>query len=283
MQESYFEGKVAVITGGGGILCSHIAMNLAQRGARIVLIGRDVRKLQKVADEVKDFGGFCVGKKGDVSREKEMQEIAKEVREELGCCDILVNGAGGNNPGAITTDAHYRLEKPGEDSSKDTITFFNADMGIFRNVIDVNLMGAVLCCRAFGSQMVESGGGVILNFASMNSYRPLSCRPAYAMSKAAIVNFTQWLANYLAPTGIRVNAVAPGFVTNANNIKFYGSLDTGYTTQGANILSHTPMGRFGTAEEIWGTVEWLLNDERSGFVTGITVPIDGGFLTCSGI
>ena len=117
----------------------------------------------------------------------------------------------------------------------------------------------------------------------MNSYRPLSCRPAYALSKAAIVNFTQWLAAYLAPAGIRVNAVAPGFITNANNIKFYGSLETGYTPRGMNILSHTPMGRFGKAGELLGVADLLLDTERAGFITGVTVPVDGGFLSCSGL
>lgn len=156
-------------------------------------------------------------------------------------------------------------------------------MNEFKRAIDINAIGTVISCKVFGRQMAEKGSGAILNFASMNSYRPLSCRPAYAMSKAAIVNFTQWLANYAASAGIRVNAIAPGFVTNRNNIKFYGSAESGYTSSGNNILNHTPMHRFGTAEELLGTVEWLLNSDLSGFVTGVTVPVDGGFLTCSGI
>lgn len=283
MQERPFENKVTVITGGGGKLCSKIAVHLAENGAKVAVIGRSMDKLQLVVDEIRRFGGICIGKSGDVSDETAMERVADEIREELGLCDILINGAGGNQAGAITTDANYIPDKMEEEKAADDITFFNMDMDVFKSVIDVNVIGTVICCRAFGQQMIEKKSGGILNFASMNSYRPLSCRPAYALSKAAIVNLTQWMANYLATAGIRVNAIAPGFFTNSNNIRFYGSLETGYTPRGLNILAHTPMKRFGKAEELLGTVDWLLDDERSGFVTGVTVPIDGGFLTCSGL
>lgn len=282
MNNSYFSEKVCVVTGGGGTLCSRIAVFLAKEGAKVVVVGRSLDKLQKVIDEIHEFHGFCVAKTADVSNEESVKKIAEEIKNEIGPCDILVNGAGGNNPKAITTNAHFVPEDLTEDNSE-IISFFNVDMEKFRSVIDINVIGTIHCCRVFGRQMAEKRSGAILNFASMNSYRPLSCRPAYALSKAAIVNLTQWLANYLAPAGIRVNAIAPGFITNANNIKFYGSLETGYTERGKNILSHTPMGRFGKADEMVGTVEWLLNTEKSGFVTGVTVPIDGGFLTCSGL
>lgn len=281
--EKAFENKVAVITGGGGKLCSSVAKHLAQQGAKIAVIGRTMGKLETVAKEIKAMGGVCVPKTGDVSNEDSMLAVASELLDELGHCDILVNGAGGNNPKAITTNVRFTPEELDEEKWGDNIGFFNVGMDSFRSVIDINVTGTVICSRVFGRQMAESGGGAILNFASMNSYRPLSCRPAYALSKAAIVNFTQWLANYLAPAGIRVNAVAPGFITNANNIKFYGSLETGYTPRGQNILAHTPMGRFGKADELLGAIDWLLDDTRSGFVTGITVPVDGGFLSCSGL
>ena len=282
MDSSYFSENVCVVTGGGGTLCSRIAVFLAKEGAKVVIVGRSIDKLQKVINEIHEFNGFCVAKTADVSCEDSVKKIADEIKNELGPCDILINGAGGNNPKAITTNANFVPEDLAEDNSE-VISFFNVDMEKFKSVIDINVIGTINCCRVFGRQMAEKGDGAILNFASMNSYRPLSCRPAYALSKAAIVNFTQWLANYLAPAGVRVNAIAPGFITNANNIKFYGSLETGYTQRGKNILSHTPMDRFGKADEMVGTVEWLLNSEKSGFVTGITVPIDGGFLTCSGL
>ena len=281
--DKIFRDKVAVVTGGGGKLCSCVARNLAERGARVAVIGRTMGKLAAVAEEINAHGGICVPKTGDVSSEESMLKVAAELKGELGGCDILVNGAGGNNPAAITTNARFTREELDSQGSGGEIGFFNIDIDIFRSVIDINVLGTVICSRVFGRQMAENGGGAILNFASMNSYRPLSCRPAYALSKAAIVNFTQWLANYLAPAGIRVHAVAPGFITNSNNIRFYGSQETGYTARGLNILSHTPMERFGTADEVWGAAEWLLDGSRSGFVTGVTVPVDGGFLSCSGL
>lgn len=283
MQTQAFQNKTAVITGGGGTLCSKIAVHLSQNGARVAVIGRSMDKLQLVVDEIHGMGGICIGKSGDVSDEATMKRIADEIRQELGPCDILLNGAGGNHPNAVTTDASFDPDTLDGPKAADTITFFNMDIGTFQSVVDINVIGTVICCRVFGRQMAEKRSGEIVNFASMNSYRPLSCRPAYALSKAAIVNFTQWLASYLAADGIRVNAIAPGFFTNTNNIRFYGSLETGYTPRGVNILAHTPMKRFGKAEELLGTVDWLLDDEKSGFVTGITVPVDGGFLSCSGL
>ncbi|HIQ78369.1 MAG TPA: SDR family NAD(P)-dependent oxidoreductase [Candidatus Scatomorpha intestinavium] len=282
-ENSAFEGKVAVITGGGGTLCSCIAKHLAAAGAKVAVIGRTMGKLEAVVNEITAAGGVCIAKTGDVSNEESMQRAAEEIKSELGPCGILVNGAGGNNPKAITTNAAFTPEELDSEAFGDKIGFFNVNMDYFRSVIDINVVGTVICSRVFGRQMAESGGGAILNFASMNSYRPLSCRPAYALSKAAIVNFTQWLASYLAPAGIRVNAVAPGFITNANNIRFYGSLETGYTPRGMNILAHTPMGRFGRADELLGVVDLLLDGGRAGFVTGVTVPVDGGFLSCSGL
>ena len=279
----YFKDKVAVITGGGGTLCSCIARHLAEEGARVAVIGRTMGKLEAVVDGITAAGGVCIAVTGDVSDEESMRRAAEEIRARLGSCDILVNGAGGNNPKAITTNAAFTPEELDDAAFADKIGFFNVNMDYFRSVIDINVVGTVICSRVFGRQMAEKGGGAILNFASMNSYRPLSCRPAYALSKAAIVNFTQWLASYLAPAGIRVNAVAPGFITNANNIRFYGSLETGYTPRGMNILSHTPMGRFGKAGELLGVADLLLDTERAGFITGVTVPVDGGFLSCSGL
>ena len=161
--------------------------------------------------------------------------------------------------------------------------FFDLDMGVFESVVKINTLGTVIPARAFARQMARAGRGSILNFASMNSTRPLTRVPAYAMSKAAVVNFTQWLATYLAPAGIRVNAVAPGFFVNDRSRKILFAADGNLSKRGENIMNHTPMRRFGEAKELWGCVSWLLDDEKAGFVTGITVPVDGGFLAHSGI
>ncbi len=278
-----FQDKIAVITGGGGVLCSAIALHLAQKGCRIVLLGRTLAPLEKVAEEIRQNGGICLSKTCDVSNEGEIQRVADEVLAELGPCNFLINGAGGNNAKAITTRPDIAPEELDETMSEDHINFFNMDMGIFESVLRINILGTISCCRVFGKQMVAAGGGAIINFGSMNSYRPLSKLPAYALSKAAILNFTQWLAKYMAPSGIRVNGVAPGFFLNNRNVQWFGSPEAGYTQRGLNVMRQTPMGRFGQAKELVGTVEWLLNEEASGYVTGIMVPVDGGFLTDAGL
>lgn len=283
MENSFFRNKIAVVTGGGGTICSEIAIQLAKNGAKVAIFGRKLEKLRKTEEKIKALGGECLPLSVDVSDEAAVLRAAEEVYKAFGPCDFLVNGAGGNNPKAVTANSFFQKEDllPRQETGK--LSFFNVDMGDFKSVIDVNLIGAVICCRVFGAQMAEKGSGAIINFASMNSYCPLSCRPAYAMSKAAIVNFTQWLASYLAPAGVRVNAVAPGFVANENNVRFNGSPETGYTPRGMKIIERTPMGRFSQAGELWGAVEWLLDDEKAGFVTGVTLPVDGGFLSYSGL
>jgi len=283
MENAYFKDKVAVVTGGGGTIGSKIAIHLAKCGAKVAILGRKAEKLQKVATEIHSFGGKCITVPTDVSCEGAVQTAAEEISRTFGPCDFLVNTAGGNLPMAVTENSFFKEEDLRPQDETGHISFFNLAMSDFKAVIDANLLGTVICCRIFGSQMAEKNSGAIINFASMNSYCPLSCRPAYAMSKAAIVNFTQWLASYLATAGVRVNAVAPGFVANENNVRFNGSPETGYTERGQKIIDRTPMGRFSKAEELIGAVEWLLNDEKAGFVTGITVPVDGGFLSYTGL
>ena len=200
-----------------------------------------------------------------------------------GPCRYLINGAGGNNNGAVTTNDTYEPEEIETDRSTGKTGFFNLDMRIFEDVLKTNTMGTVIPVRAFAKQMAAEGRGSILNFASMNSIRPLTRVPAYAMSKAAVVSLTQWLAIYLAPAGIRVNAVAPGFFANERSRKLLYTQNGGLSKRGKSIISHTPMKRFGEAEELFGGILWLLNDEEASFVTGITVPVDGGFLAYSGV
>lgn len=278
-----FKDQVAVVTGAGGTLCSEIAVELARQGARVVLVGRTAGKLEVVAQQIESIGGTCMIRTGDVTDEAAMEALAAEVEAIWGPCRYLINGAGGNNNKAITTNFTFQPEELSQDKPEGMVGFFDLDMDIFESVVKINTLGTVIPVRAFARQMAKAGKGSILNFASMNSSRPLTRVPAYAMSKAAVVNLTQWLATYFAPAGIRVNAVAPGFFVNERSKKILLNPDGTLTQRGQNVMHHTPMERFGEAKELLGTVLWLLDDEKAGFVTGITVAVDGGFLASSGI
>lgn len=278
-----FQDQTAVITGAGGVLCSEIAIRLAKEGAKAVLVGRTEEKLQKTAEQILAAGGTCMVRTADVTDEAAIERLADEVEKTYGPCRFLINGAGGNNNKAITTNFTFEPEELQEEKPENMTGFFDLDMDVFESVIKINTLGTVIPVRAFAKQMAKEGRGSILNFASMNSTRPLTRVPAYAMSKAAVVNFTQWLATYLAPAGIRVNAVAPGFFVNDRSRKILFTQEGALSLRGQNIINHTPMERFGEAKELWGCVAWLLDDEKAGFVTGTTVPVDGGFLAHSGI
>lgn len=278
-----WKDQVAVVTGAGGVLRSEIAMDLAAKGVKSVLVGRSEEKLWKVADKIVAAGGTCMVRACDVTDEAAMEALAKEVYEAYGPCRYLINGAGGNNNKAITTNFTFEQEELQEEKPEDMVGFFDLDMEVFESVVKINTLGTVIPVRAFAKQMAREGRGCILNFASMNSSRPLTRVPAYAMSKAAVVNATQWLATYFAPAGIRVNAVAPGFFVNERSKKILCTPEGGLTKRGENIMGHTPMGRFGEARELLGCVSWLLDDEKASFVTGVTVAVDGGFLAHSGI
>ena len=278
-----WQGKVAVVTGAGGTLCSVIAAFLAEKGMKVVLIGRTKEKLDKTAAVIQSKGGVYQIECADVNDVAALTDIASRVAAEWGPCRILVNGAGGNNINAMTTNTAYNPVEITSDKPDEMRGFFDLDMDVFANVLKTNTVGTVIPCQIFGKQMAAAGGGSILNFASMNTYRPLSRVSAYAMSKAAIANFTHWLAAYLAPANIRVNAVAPGFFVNERSIKYLRTPDGGLSPRGENVMHHTPMQRFGEAQDLLGCVEWLLDDEKAAFVTGITVPVDGGFLSSTGI
>ena len=278
-----WKDRVAIVTGGGGTLCSEIAIDLASKGMKVVLIGRTASKLEATAETIAKINGVCRIESGDVNDEPAMKAIADKVAADWGPCRILVNGAGGNNINALTTNTAFDPREIAADKPADMRGFFDLDMELFKSVLNTNTIGTVIPCRVFGKQMAAAGGGAILNFASMNTYRPLSRIPAYAMSKAAIANFTQWLAAYFAPAKIRVNAVAPGFFVNERSIKYLRTPDGGLSPRGQNVMHHTPMERFGEAKELLGCVEWLLDDDKAAFVTGITVPVDGGFLSSTGV
>ena len=281
---TYCKDKVAVVTGAGGTLCSCIAIDLAKKGAKVVLIGRTAAKLEKTAAAIEAANGICRIEPADVTDEKAIQAIADRVMAEWGPCKILVNGAGGNNVKAMPSRLRYSEADltPTKDFDKDR-GFWDIDMAAFKSVLEINTIGTVIPSKVFGMQMAKTGGGNILNFGSMNTYRPLTRVAPYAMSKAAIANWTMFFAQYMAPAKVRVNAVAPGFFVNERSKQYLMTPDGGFSPRGQQVIAHTPAGRFGEAPELLGCVEWLLDDEKAGFVTGITVPVDGGFLASAGV
>jgi NAD(P)-dependent dehydrogenase (short-subunit alcohol dehydrogenase family) len=280
MTNQKLQGKVAVVTGAGGTLCSVIAEDLARRGAAVVLLGRTASKLQAVADRIANDGGRSIVCVADVTDIDALQHAEMQASQTFGDCDILINGAGGNQADAITATIEFT---PDELDKPETRGFFNLDMAAFGRVVEANIMGTVKPCQVFGADMARNGRGVIINFASMNSYRPLSKVGAYGAAKAGVCSFTQWLACYLAPAGVRVNAIAPGFFVNERSRKLLFTPDGRYSPRGDQVLRHTPMKRFGEADELLGCVNWLIDDRAAGFVTGVTVPVDGGFLSSSGL
>ena len=281
---SYCDGKVAVVTGAGGTLCSCIAIDLARQGAKVVLVGRTAAKLEKTAEAIKAAGGVCRIEAGDVTDEPRMQAIADAVLADWGPCRFLVNGAGGNNTKAMPTRLRYSEADlvPTADFEKDR-GFWDIDLEAFKSVLEINTIGTVIPSKVFGLQMAKNGGGAILNFGSMNTYRPLTRVAPYAMSKAAIANWTMFFAQYMAPAKVRVNAVAPGFFVNERSKKYLMTPEGGLSARGEQVMAHSCIKRFGEAPELLGCVNWLLDDEKAGFVTGITVPVDGGFLASAGV
>ena len=282
MPERNMEGRIAVVTGGGGFLCSAICKDLAKRGARVAVLELRLETAQRIVDEIVGGGGEALAIAGDVTDVPSVMAAREQVRATYGRCNLLVNGAGGNQAAAITgTNEFDPAELDG--SNPDVKGFFNLDLGAFGRVVEVNIMGTVIPSQVFGEDLVRSGGGSIVNFASMNSYRPLSRVGAYGSAKAGVRNFTEWLASYLAPAKVRVNAIAPGFFVNDRSRKILMTEDGGLSSRGQNVMQHTPMKRFGAAEELLGCFNWLIDDEAAAFVTGLTVAVDGGFLACSGL
>ena len=281
---SYCTDKIAVVTGAGGTLCSAIATDLARQGAKVVLVGRTAAKLETTAAAIAAFRGVCRVEASDVTDEAAMRAIADRVAADWGPCRILVNGAGGNNVKAMPTRLRFSEKdlEPTKDFAKDR-GFWDIDMAAFRSVLEANTLGTVIPSRIFGLQMARAGGGAILNFGSMNTYRPLTRVAPYAMSKAAIANWTMFFAQYMAPAKVRVNAVAPGFFVNERSRQYLMTPDGGLSARGEQVMAHSCIRRFGEAEELLGCVNWLLDAERAGFVTGITVPVDGGFLANAGV
>ncbi len=278
-----FENKVAVITGAGGTLCSEISRHLAALGAKVVLVGRTEDKLVKVADQIKTAGGKCYVYPCDVTDKDAVSALGEYVEKNVGLCSYLINGAGGNNVKAMPSITKFDPRELDGTLPEGERGLYNIDLDAFESVLNINTMGTVLPTLVFAKQMVKLGGGSVINFASMNSYCPLTRCFAYAMSKAAITNLTQSFAAYFAPANIRVNAIAPGFMVNERSRAYLGTVEEGLTKRGESVIAHTPMGRFGVASDLLGCADWLLDGEVSGFVTGATIPVDGGFLTLGGV
>ena len=272
-------GKVAVVTGAGGVLCSAFSKTLARAGAKVALLDLNYDSAKQFADEIIAEGGVAKAYKCNVLEKENCFAVADEVEKDLGPCDILVNGAGGNNPKATTDKEYFELG----DIDADTKSFFDLESDGVGFVFNLNFLGTLIPTQAFARQMVGREGCNILNISSMNAYTPLTKIPAYSGAKAAISNFTQWLAVHFSKVGIRVNAIAPGFFSTKQNAKLLFNDDGTPTARTGKILAATPMGRFGSASELEGGLLFILNNEAAGFITGVVLPIDGGFSAYSGV
>jgi NAD(P)-dependent dehydrogenase (short-subunit alcohol dehydrogenase family) len=275
-----FLNKVVVITGGGGVLCSSMAVALAEKGAKVAVLDLRLENAERVANEIKNKGGQAVGIDCNVLDSNSLKLAHQAVLNLLGPCDILINGAGGNHPKGTTSKTH--LYKEDLSSTNDLKTFFDLDPEGIKFVFDLNFIGSLLPTQVFAKDMIGREGATIINISSMNAYRPLTKIPAYSGAKAAISNFTQWLAVHFSKVGIRVNAMAPGFFLTDQNRTLLTDANGNLTERGNIIISHTPMERFGTPEDLLGTLFWLCGD-GSRFVTGVVIPIDGGFSAFSGV
>lgn len=272
-------GKVAVVTGAGGVLCSHFAKVLARAGAKVALLDLNEQAAKIYADEINAEGGCAKAYACNVLEKETCEAVAKLVLNDLGPCDILINGAGGNNPKATTDKEYFELG----DIDAETKSFFDLDSEGVSFVFNLNFLGTLIPSQAFAKQMVGREGCNIINISSMNAYTPLTKIPAYSGAKAAISNFTQWLAVHFSRIGIRVNAIAPGFFSTQQNAKLLFNPDGTPTARTGKILAATPMGRFGESEELEGGLLFLVNNNAASFITGVVLPIDGGFSAYSGV
>ena len=275
---SYYNGKVVVVTGAGGVLCSVIAKAYAQAGAKVALLDLNLEAAQAKAKEITDLGYIAKGYKCNVLQKESIEEAHQQILAELGTCDILINGAGGNNARANTDNEFFKKEDLGQMK-----TFFDLDQSGVEFVFSLNYMGTLLPSQVFAKDMIEKEDASILNISSMNSFTPLTKIPAYSGAKAAISNFTKWLAVHFAKTNIRCNAIAPGFFVTLQNQKLLFNEDGTPTPRTEKILRNTPMDRFGKAEELIGASLFLTNKEQASFINGVVLPIDGGFSAYSGV
>ncbi len=273
-------GKVVVVTGGAGVLCTAFVKAIAECGAKIAIADLTVEKAQALSDELNAQGADTIAVQMNVLEPDSIKAAHQVILDKFGKCDILINGAGGNNPRATTNDEFFDKEQFESPEGKCLFEFYWHGVNF---VFGLNFNGTLLPTQEFAKDMLGNPGGVILNISSMNAFTPLTKIPAYSGAKAAISNFTKWLAVYFSKEGIRVNAIAPGFFSTAQNKALLWNPDGTPTARTEKILRNTPMGRFGEPEELIGTLLWLLDNKSSGFVTGVVVPVDGGFSAYSGV
>ena len=274
--------QVAVVTGGGGVLCSTMARALSACGARIAVADLKLEAAEAVAAEIRKEGGTAIGVACNVLEKESLAAANAKVKSELGPVDILINGAGGNHPKG-TTSLEYLRPEDLLNNNKDLITFYDLDPKGIEFVFNLNFLGTLLPTQAFTREMAGKGKGVVINISSMNAFRPLTKIPAYSGAKAAVSNFTQWLAVHFSRVGVRVNGIAPGFFVTDQNRSLLTKPDGSWTPRANTILAHTPMGKFGAATDLTGTLLWLVSNEGAGFVTGVVIPVDGGFAAFSGV
>lgn len=273
--------KTVVITGAGGVLCSTLAEALAKEGHQIAVLDLKLEAAEKVADDIKASGGSAIAVVANVLEKPSLEAAKKQVNEHFGPCDILINGAGGNHPLGTTSNPHFE-EEDLNNTTEGFKTFFDLDSDGIQFTFNLNFIGTLLPTQVFAKDMVGRQGCSILNISSMNAFTPLTKIPAYSGAKAAVSNFTQWLAVHFSKVGIRVNALAPGFFLTDQNRALLTESNGELTARGQTIISQTPMGKFGEPEDLIGTTLWLCGEESS-FVTGVVVPVDGGFSAFSGV
>ncbi len=283
MKEHKFDlsGKVAAVTGGGGVLGSYFCKALAEAGANVVVMDLQEEAANKIAEEIVADGGKAIGVAANVLDVESLKAAKAKVDEVYGGVDILLNGAGGNNPKGTSDDEFYDIEKT--KANPDLKTFFDLDPKGIGFVMDLNYLGTVLPSQVFGKDMAEREDATIINVSSMNAFTPLTKIPAYSGGKAAVSNFTEWLATYMSKAGVRVNAIAPGFLVTKQNEKLLLNEDGSYNARSQKIINATPMERFGDPEELVGAVLFLADATYSSFVSGVVLPIDGGFHAYSGV
>lgn len=271
-------GKTVVITGAGGVLCSEFARHIATLGAKVALLNRTLSKVEKIADEIVKAGGIARPYQVDVLDKEGLATVHKEVAKDFGPCDILINGAGGNMDDAVTAVEYHET-----DLDPAIRSFFALKEEAVQGVFNLNFLGTFLPTQEFVKDMVGRKGCCILNVSSMSSYHPLTKVLGYSAAKAAVNNLTEWLAVHFSHVGIRVNAIAPGFFATAQNRNLLFDAEGNPTARSKKIIAGTPMGRFGDPKDLLGTVEYLIDNDASGFVTGVVIPVDGGFNAYSGV
>lgn len=272
--------KVAVVTGGAGVLCGAMSISLAKQGVKVAILDLKPEAAEDIVKTISVAGGTAIAVYANVLDPESLQKAKAKVTETFGTCDILINGAGGNHPKGTTSKTHLEIDDL--KTSDELKTFFDLDTEGIQFVFNLNFIGTLLPTQIFAKDMVRKEGGSIINISSMNAFKPLTKIPAYSGAKAAVSNFTQWLAVHFSKVGIRVNALAPGFFLTEQNRTLLTDESGALTPRGNTIIEHTPMGRFGDAKDLEGGLLWLCSD-GAAFVTGVVIPIDGGFSAFSGV